>query len=347
MPFPNRLKAVLLFDTRIQALDAIVRGFARIEEMKTGTIFNVPDHQPDTFAQLENSEEGLALTFEYSGQPPVHSQFADALASHATTRLCGDMPKRIKRSGSHIVLEVWHEGEGPDAKASVHEEWEPEKYGLAQAEAGQQLFHRRLEILALMGRIVLDHAEPSAVYWAQSDQLFSSKAFDTAASGPIPGPLHIQPILFGPKRQALDPEPEMIGLRTKGAHLWTGAEFVIEPCAQDWRSSYTAALGLVGAKAGVHARQIGDGEKFTPQDGHQSYRLDLTDPGDVHAGLEPDGGAHSPATPLYKLVPLKPTKGITSETSSSSQNIAASFGQAGTQPALSPARKPVFGRKRS
>jgi hypothetical protein len=69
MLYPNRLHAALLFDRPLRDLDAIMRDFAPIEAMQTGTSFNLSEFNPGRFYRLFSGSEELMLAFEYRDMP--------------------------------------------------------------------------------------------------------------------------------------------------------------------------------------------------------------------------------------------------------------------------------------
>lgn len=298
MQYPNRIQACLIFDERTDILEAVVRDFARVEDMKTGTVFNVPESNPGFFYRLFNAAEELMLTFEYIEGPANPEVFRGPLSSAVTGILCPDIRQRIERSKSHILVEASHGvmgGVADDPKiASFLKQLE-----VGQDGASQEQFHRRLEVLALMSRIVTDHAMPSAVHWTQSDQLIDGEQFDGFASAEAPGPLHIHPYLFGPPKQG--GEDQSVGIRTYGARHWLGREILIEPNPLPWAANYETILAFIRIATGENGYVIPDGDTFGPEDRSLSYRVTYHEAGETEDDLPADDGG----VPLYKLQPLK------------------------------------------
>lgn len=293
MQFPNRIQSVLLFDRPIEVLEAVVRDFARIEEMKTGATFNVPETKPDRFYRLFNGDEELMLTFEYIDGPANSEAFRAALGSPITGMLCSDIRERIARTGSHILLEVSHGVIGGAAE-------NPEVVQLLQTigrgpdGATQEQFERRLDVLALMSRIVTDHAAPMAVHWTQSDQLIPGEEFDAFAERPAPDALHVHPYLFGPK--PAPGEEGMVGIRTFGARHWLGREILVEPSNLPWAANFETVLAFIRASTAENGYVIPDSDTFGPEDHSFSYKVDWRD-------ADPEEGEHG--VPFYQLTPLK------------------------------------------
>lgn len=204
MQFPILLQSVLLFDAPIDILEAAVRDFARVEEMKTGAIFGVPETRPGRFYRLANADEQLMLTAEYVHGPANEGTFKNALGSAITGLLAPDIRDRIAKTRSHIILEVSHTAQGEN-ETDDEPARDPDVEAKSSEGSAQDLFHRRLDLLALFSRIVTDHAKPLAVHWTQSDMLLTSEKFDELAAIDAPGPLHIHPFLFDPSAKSGEP----------------------------------------------------------------------------------------------------------------------------------------------
>lgn len=108
MLYPNRLQAALLFDRPLNDLETIARDFARIEGMKSGAAFNIPEANPGRFYRLFNGDEELMLTFEYVDGPANVDAFRGALSSSFTGLATPDIRARIARTQSHILVEASH-----------------------------------------------------------------------------------------------------------------------------------------------------------------------------------------------------------------------------------------------
>ena len=108
MLYPNRLQAALLFDRPVPDLEAIMRDFTRIEGMRSGAQFNVPEANPGLFYRLFGGAEELMITFEYLDRPAAAEAFNSALSSPFNGIATPDIRDRIIRSQTHILLEVSH-----------------------------------------------------------------------------------------------------------------------------------------------------------------------------------------------------------------------------------------------
>lgn len=298
MQFPNRLQSVLLFDAPIDVLEGAVRDFARIEEMKSGATFGVPETRPGRLYRLQNSDEDLVLTFEYFDGPANPDAFRGALGSMITEMCTPDIRDRLAKTRSHLIIEIHH---GAPGEFEGQEELNATRGGadLGGAGATAEQFHRRLAILTLASRIVTDHAEPLAVHWKQSGMLLDHEKFEALAAIEAPGPLHIQPYLFGP--EASPGEPAQVGIRTIGAEHWLGREVVVEPNTLPWVANFEAILSFVRMATAPNGCVIPDGDTFGPEDGSISTRV-------THRGSSAQKGGVSlekDTLPFIELTPIK------------------------------------------
>src|SRR5689334_5477339 len=107
MQFPNEVQAALLFDRRVTSLEEIVRTFLKVEEARSGMVFNVPEVNPGVFYRLYGGDQ-LMITLEYMDHPAEMVVFQQPLASTVTGLLCPDMRQRLTASRSHILINVSH-----------------------------------------------------------------------------------------------------------------------------------------------------------------------------------------------------------------------------------------------
>lgn len=306
MKYPNRIQAALLLDARFEELDALARDFARIAEMKSGATFNVPEHHPGAFVRMFGGSDDLMLTFEYIDSPPNTSLFASALASPVTSIRSPDMPDRIGRARSHILLEVSHGAMGgveedPKIAPMMHD------VGISGSSTNAAAFERRLEALALMARVATDHVTPSAIHWTQSNQLLEPDAFEAMAARGFPGPLAIHPLLFGDDKPA--EAGAQIGLRTFGARHWLGREIVVPPTSLPWSAAYQTVLVFCAMATMEDGYIIPDGDTFGPpppegEEPGEVWRVQHHDL-DQDAPANDDTDARGGPVPVYELVPLR------------------------------------------
>jgi len=297
MLYPNRIQSALMFDGRGYDLEAMMRDFLRIEGMRSGASFHLSENNPGKFYRLFDASEELMVTFEKLDRPADMACFRAALASPYTGIVTPDIRERLMRCDSHILLEVSHgvlAGVDADPKfAALFEAIGQPKEGATQSQ-----FERRLNVLALMTRIATDHAVPLAVHWTQSDVLLSGDMFDRVAAGnEVPGPLHIHPVLFGPR--PAPGEAPLAGLRTFGARHWLGREVIIQPNILPWAANLETIFAFLRVATMPNGYVIPDGDTFGPEDRSQSYRV-------LHHNAGTVIGDAAPADlPMYELVPLK------------------------------------------
>ena len=284
MLFPNEIQAAVLFDRPVGDLEAIVKAFLRIEEAKTGVKFNVPEAKPGVFYRLFGGDE-LMITLEYLDRPAELGVFQQPLGSAITGILCPDIRQRLTTNRSLILVNVSHGVLGNSAEVAqlMAQIGRPmEGHSLPQ-------FRRRMDICALLSRLVCDHAPAQAVHWTQSNQLFPPEAFEALAQASTPGPLHVHPWLFG-KNEGGDGQAR-IGIRTFGARHFIGRELLIEPSPIPWAANFETILAFLRVATADNGYVIPDGDTFGPEDRSLSCRV-------LHRDAEPDD------VPLYELVPL-------------------------------------------
>lgn len=297
MLYPNRIQAAMLFDESFEYLEGAVRDFARVEEMKSGATFNVPETNPGRFYRLFNSDEELMLTFEFIDGHANSEAFRAALSSPMVGMLTPDIRDRIDRTQSHVLLEVSH-GVLGGAEADPQIANYLETLGRSPDGATKEQFHRRLDILALMCRVMTDHAKPLAVHWTQSDMLVDGDTFDQMAAMEAPGPLHIHPFLFGARRK--NDDPNKAGIRTFGARHWLGREILVEPSELPWSANFETILAFMRIATAPDGYVIPDGDTFGPEDRSTSTKVTYREPENLAPGQT--------GVPLYVLTPLKHTQ---------------------------------------
>ena len=297
MLYPNRLQTALLFERREDCLDAVVRDFTRIEGMRSGAVFQVSEADPGRFYRLFDKTEELMLTFERIDRPADLACFGTALGSAYTGIVTPDIRERLARTDSHILLEVSH---GVMAGADEDPKFAALFAAIGQTRSGatQTQFERRLGVLTLMTRIVIEHAMPLAVHWTQSDVLLNGDLFDRLAAGnDFPGPLHVHPLLFGPRPAPGD--EALVGIRTLGVRHWLGREIIIQPTVLPWAANLETIFALLRVATMPGGYVIPDGDTFGPEDRSLTCRVLHHDAGAVI-------GDEAPAdVPMYELVPLK------------------------------------------
>lgn len=299
MLYPNRIQAALLFDRPIADLEDMMRAFTRIEGIRSGAQFNIPEANPGRFYRLFSGAEELMVTFEYLDRPCDAALFRPALSSAFTGIATPDIRDRIARCYSHILLEVSHgvlAGVDEDPKiAAMFEAIGKPREGATQAQ-----FARRLAVLSLMARVVTEHAMPLAVHWTQSDMLAGGELFDRLAEDTeAPGPLHIHPFLFGPP--PAPGEDALVGIRTFGARHWLGREIIIQPNVLPWAANLETIFAFLRVATMTNGYVIPHGDTFGPEDRSLSYRVLHHEKG-ANIGYDEQEPADMP---LYELLPLK------------------------------------------
>jgi hypothetical protein len=284
MLFPNEIQSAVLFDRRIGDLEAIVRAFQRVEEARTGVRFTMPEAKPGIFYRLFGGDE-LMITLEYVDRPADMGVFQQALGSAITGILCPDIRQRLTKNRSLILVNVSHGvlGNSPEIAELLAK--------MGQKIGGQTLpqFKRRLDVCALLSRVICDHSPAQAVHWTQSNQLLAADVFECFAQASIPGALHIHPFLFG--NAGGEDGQARVGMRTFGVRHFIGREVLIEPSVLPWVANFDTILAFLRVATLDNGYVIPDGDTFGPEDRSLSYRV-------LHSAAGADD------VPIYELVPL-------------------------------------------
>ncbi len=222
MSFPHEIQSALLFDTPVRHLDAVVRSFVQIETARTGVGYNLVEAKPGVFYRLFGGGE-VMITLEYIDGPAKAEVFRQPVESAITRIYCPDMPERLTRHRSHILINVSH-----GALSSTPEiDKMLDQIGYVRPGTTLAQFRRRIEVCTLLSRLAQDDSPASVVHWTQSNQLFPGEMFEMIAQGAPPGPLHIHPYLYGGGHSR--DGKALAGIRTFGAGHFIDREIRIEP----------------------------------------------------------------------------------------------------------------------
>jgi hypothetical protein len=266
MSFPHEIQSALLFDAPVDRLDAVMRGFVQIETARTGVGYNLVEAKPGVFYRLFGGGE-VMITLEYIAGPANAEVFSQPMESAITRICCPDMPERLQRHRAHILINVSH-----GALTSTPEiDKMLDQIGYVRPGTTLAQFLRRVEICTLLSRLAQDDGAASVVHWTQSNQLFPGEMFETLAAGPVPGPLHIHPYLYGGGQSARG--EALAGIRTFGAGHFIDREIRIEPSPLPWIANYETILAFLRVATAPNGYIIPDGDSFGPEDQSQSYRV--------------------------------------------------------------------------
>ncbi|WP_033075511.1 hypothetical protein [Sphingopyxis sp. MWB1] len=269
MPFPHQIQSALLFETPVDILDAALRNFIHIETARTGVGYHIMESKPGVFYRLAGPG-GLMITLEYVAGPAKPEIFRPAMSSAVTRLYCSDIPERLLRHKSHILVGVMN---GARLSSPGIDQFLSEIGYQDPGETSAQWL-RRIEICATLARVLMDEAGASAVHWTQSDQLLSGDMFETLASGAsanVPGPLHVHPFLYGGGENAAG--KALAGIQTYGAAHFVGREIRIAPTELPWMASYAAILRFLKVATMAGGYVIPDNDIFGPDDHSEAYRV--------------------------------------------------------------------------
>lgn len=264
------LEAVLLYEETPEfAFDAYLE---RLNDALSpmGIRFGSGQLRGDSFTVFVNPERHLLVTVNDS--PLAEAETAEALAAPITRIKTHDYAAAVAAHRHTVRLAL---GAGP-------------QYGFGQAADGpadasccMRVLHRAvLELMAI--------DRPCAVYWAQSDLIFTPKEIERAARSHFPAGLVLRPVPFKAGEDA-DGKP-LLGLRAEGAELFCGKPLVIDPGEGSLSTAIAVAEHLV-------TEQISDGD--TLRDGATMVFSEDTR---LHIRHESDGG-DTPGTIHVRLAP--------------------------------------------
>jgi hypothetical protein len=268
MQYPNTVQSALLFDRPMTDLALIVQNFLKIEAAKSGAHFNVSEANPGFFYRLYGHHD-LMITLEYIDGPANPAVFAQALESPIMRMLCPDMPERIARHRSHVLINVSH-GVLPDMPeiAALMADLD-----MPVAGASLPQFVERLDTCAFLSQLANDVGNASVVHWTQSNQLLSAEVFETyaKASSPGPGMLHIHPLVFN--GGVAEDGQQKAEILTFGARHFIGREVQVRASVIPWSACYETVLAFLRVATVENGYIIPDGDLFGPEDGSQSFRV--------------------------------------------------------------------------
>ncbi len=265
MLFPEKPQTAILLDRGGISLDSIYKSFLVNDLVYNNVQYKAVEDRPGFFCLSGNN--GLMVTVEFIDRPAAADVLQLTLRS-AFNRLvlCRDAEDRVRRHRAHILINV--------ADAALLERL---KNPAAQVDLGSlPLFQKRLAKLAQLTAFAMKEVPTALVHWTQSNELFAPEMFANAALNPVPGPLHIHPLLFGDAQKR-------IGIRTIGARHFIGHELLVEAGPIPWQGLYGRIVEFVQMATRPNGYIVPDGETFGPPDHTESYRVHHrpAEPGDV------------------------------------------------------------------
>ncbi|SIN96188.1 hypothetical protein [Vannielia litorea] len=179
MPLPSRIDAALLYASSPAPDFAAVAERVNAIMAPSGIALETTTLKPAQGAKLE--APGLSLTFALAGKRLSEGRLARAVASDYT-RLTGlDAPAEVAAHQAFIAVVA--EAKGFDA-------------------GSQESFETLLALTQIATSHLAMSAEPLAIHWGQSDQLFSPERFLAMADVLFPLPLFCHPRPFSSGRVA-------------------------------------------------------------------------------------------------------------------------------------------------
>ncbi|MBY6047550.1 hypothetical protein [Vannielia litorea] len=176
MPLPAKVDAALLYAAVPNPDFAAIAERVNAIMAPAGIALQTTTMKPGQGAKLES--QGLSLTIAMAGKRLTETRLAKAMASDYT-RLTGlDGPAEV--AAHHAFVAVVAEAKGFDA-------------------GSQDTFETLLALTQIATSHIAMEAEPLAIHWGQSDQLFSPERFLAMADVLFPLPLfcHARPFSSG------------------------------------------------------------------------------------------------------------------------------------------------------
>lgn len=159
----------------------------------------------------------------------------------------------------------------------------------------QDGYEERLRLAQDCTSALIREMAPSAVHWAQSQQLFDAPTFTDLAVNGFSLPLYCGPFLFGGEQM---PDGSVkAGVRGLGSQNILGKMVVFEPDVQDWTKSYVQMLSFITYCRSI-GRILGDKETMSADDADAavirvSHKSDIPQLPDGYIALSVDGRTRS------------------------------------------------------
>lgn len=263
----GKMEAAVLLGESFGELQAILRDFTRIAQMKSGTQFAIHEERPEFLVRLSHEQSGLHLAFEYQPGPPPAETYSSALASPASSARCPDIGRRVSAALGLLTCSVEL---GESLANSPDETSEPSR-------PDPVTLQLQIETLSLMVRVACDHCPALAIHLPQTELLFTPETFEALAVEAAPDParpmalpaaLTVHPILIPEASDEaasseLDPreasDPREAGFVTIGLTPWLGYEVAVPPSPIPWKSALAAVLEFARCHADTPASESDTG----------------------------------------------------------------------------------------
>ena len=151
-------------------------------------------------------------------------------------------------------------------------------------------FRLRLALSGSLSTMAHRMGNATLVHWTPNDHLMTGDMFATLAAAPVPGLLHIHPLLFGGGESA-DGRPQ-VEIRTIGVQHFLGREIHVAANPVPWADVLDGIFAFVKVGCLDRGYVVPDGDSFGLGDGAYSYRVRHIETGEKSGSFE---------GPLYRL----------------------------------------------
>jgi len=240
MPLPTRLDAALLYPAQPQVDFAAIAASVNAIMAPSGLSLEVASLKPGKGAKLKGDTPGgtITLTIALSPKPMPESRLATAMASDYGRLQGADWPTTCSQHRAFLAVVAEARGKGS---------------------GGQQSFETLLALTQIAAEQLAMEALPLAVYWGQSNQLFSSERFMAMADVLFPLPLFIHPRPFSSGRMAEG--TQCMGVRLDHAEQVLGRALVFREAPSRLPYILDRAYAFID-HCRATGRILGDGAEF-------------------------------------------------------------------------------------
>ena len=190
--------------------------------------------------------------------------FADVLSNPLVTQLKPQMAQAITSHQRAFLIEVGC-GSVPGFASAMMQSGVREALGqienlgmgLSDDQGG---YEARLLLAQRLASAMINELTPSAVHWAQSQQVFDGPTFQNFAAEGFALPLYCGPFIYGGEQ--MSDGSVKAGVRALGSQNILGKMVMFKPDLQDWTQSYLQIISFV-AYCRMIGRVLANGETFS------------------------------------------------------------------------------------
>lgn len=246
------IQTVLTFD-KSRDPQNIIAKLSQIEQLIVALLVEHGPFKPAAGLKTDTSlgfvSDKAHLTVTVVPQPLDLAGFVDVFANPLIMNGQPGLCQAVQDHGHAILIEVGA-GSVPGFASTLKDlfpeivndlDFDNGKMGIVST---QDQLEARLSIAQIVTSTLSQALKPSAVHWAQSQQLFSADTFIERAKGDFDLLLYTGPFLFGAEEM---PDGQVkVGIRALGSKDLIGKMVSFKPSVQDWTESYTQMLGFIG-----------------------------------------------------------------------------------------------------